>query len=380
MKLKDPRIKMIGSSSPSTTVSLADNISRTTSRRKTRDSCDGCAKSKVRCGKQHPRCDRCVARKQACNYGLIRPKGRPRLSHRSPSLPAVKSQPCSPDPCIGLDLLSTSYDPESTADSHIYCSPETKITSTTSHLSCDIQNLGDWKFLDHELNLPFDITTPQSTFTSETVQSDNQMDSVLSPTLSLLHSSRASSPCSSDTTWHVSTCLPMIVETLGRLDYPLEYYIRQVDVSQLLSLDTVLRLNEDAMSNFSAVLECHCRVASLFAPSIAEAITKILTWYAGIISDCKVFSSHSSCTFVEFPPIKIGEFELGKSDSKRMVIQVVMTGLNKVQALVQIFACRYCRHDDLANDNSMSICLALEARLRGELNDIRNYAVLAMAG
>ncbi|GKZ81476.1 hypothetical protein AnigIFM56816_005997 [Aspergillus niger] len=172
----------------------------------------------------------------------------------------------------------------------------------------------------------------------------------------------------------------MIVETLGRLDYPLEYYIRQVDVSQLLSLDTVLRLNEDAVSNFSAVLECHCRVASLFAPSIAEAITKILTWYAGIISDCKVFSSHSSCTFVEFPPIKIGEFELSKSDSKRMVIQVVMTGLNKVQALVQIFACRYCRHDDLANDNSMSVCLALEAQLRGELNDIRNYAVLAMAG
>ncbi|GAQ44615.1 hypothetical protein AtubIFM54640_005809 [Aspergillus tubingensis] len=368
---------MLDLSPPSTTPSLSDDNSNTTSSRKTRNSCDACAKSKLRCGKQHPRCERCVLRNQACTYGLARPKGRPRLSHRSPSV----SPPCSTG--LDLNIFSTLYDPKPTPDMYFDCSSGTTVTSTSTLISPDSQHLEDWQFLDHELNLPFDITTPQLTFTLATAQPVYQMASSTTPASPSLRSSRAFSPSPSNSFAYNQSCTSLMLDTLKELHLPLDYSVPDVDMSECANIGTVLRLNNDAMDKLTSVLECDCPVITppYFSALVAQAIIKILSWYDKIISDCVTLSSQLGTTFLEFAPFKIDGIELSKSYSRPMVVQVVMNELDRVQTLVGMFARKYCRHhDNSQDDQELSMSLAFEEALRGRLNVARSRAEKTMAG
>ncbi|OJJ78193.1 hypothetical protein ASPBRDRAFT_112763 [Aspergillus brasiliensis CBS 101740] len=370
---------MLALSPPSTTASLMDDMTCTTSSRKTRDSCDACAKSKVRCGKQHPRCDRCVARKQICNYGFTRPKGRPRLSHRSPSTPAGGSQPCSPDPCLDLNIFSTLYNPEPIADIYLDCPPESTFISTANLISRDLQHLGDSQFLDHELTLPFDMATPQTAVTLRPAQSDCQMDSKFSVASPLPHSSPAPPPGPGNSCQELQPCTGLILETIRSLLLPLDTCVRHMTAPRPASLDTILRVNNDAIDNLTVVLGCSCSMEPFFATLVAQVINKIIRWYDQIIEDCECLDWEMGDTLIEFEPIKIGGFEPSKSDSRRMLLQMVMIELDRVQTLVGRFVNRYCRPDVLLYDEEGPINLALEAALRQRLNAARSHAVLTMA-
>ncbi|GKZ26539.1 hypothetical protein AbraIFM66951_002744 [Aspergillus brasiliensis] len=371
---------MLALSPPSTTASLVDDATCTTSSRKTRDSCDACAKSKVRCGKQHPRCDRCVARNQTCNYGLIRPKGRPRLSQRSPSTPAGGSQPCSPDPCLDLNIFSTLYNPESIADIYLDCPPESAITPTSNLISRYIQHQDDWQSLNHELTLPFDMTTPQTTVTLRPEQSDCRMDSILTTASPLPHSSPAPHPGPGNSCRELQPCTGLILETIRSLLLPLDTCARHMTAPRSASLDTILRVNNDAIDNLDVVLRCTCSMEPFFATLVAQVITKILRWYDQIIEDCECLDWEMGDTLIEFEPIKIGGFEPSKSDSRRMLLQMVMIELDRVQTLMGRFVNRYCRPDVLFYEEESPVNLALEAALRQRLNAARSHAVLTMAG
>ncbi|PYH68373.1 uncharacterized protein BO88DRAFT_444598 [Aspergillus vadensis CBS 113365] len=363
---------MLDLSPPSTTSSQFD-ITSTASRRKTRNSCDACAKSKVRCGKQHPRCDRCVLRNQACTYGLARPKGRPRLSHRSPSI----SPPCSTG--LDLNILSTLYDPEPTPDIYLNCFSEDTFTSTANLISPDSQHLEDWQFLDHELVLPFDKTTPQPTFTQQPVQPSYQMDLALSLASPLPHSSPASLPGPSNSSEHAQSCTSLILDTLRTLSLPLGSCRRNATVPPCPSLDTLLRLNKEAMDIIKVVVECDCSVEPYLSTLVAEVLTKILRWYHKIILDFEYLDC-SIPTVLLCPPMRIGEFELSKRDSRWVVAQVVTNELDKVQALVETFERRFCYFDEPDEYHEVTVCTAFEAGLRESLKNIRSQAVERMAG
>ncbi|OCK75069.1 hypothetical protein K432DRAFT_446932 [Lepidopterella palustris CBS 459.81] len=49
---------------------------------KLRASCDACASAKVKCGKEHPRCARCLSNGNTCIYGLSRKHGKPGRQRR----------------------------------------------------------------------------------------------------------------------------------------------------------------------------------------------------------------------------------------------------------------------------------------------------------
>ncbi|OJZ91264.1 hypothetical protein ASPFODRAFT_29657 [Aspergillus luchuensis CBS 106.47] len=364
---------MLDLSPPSTTPSLSDDNSNTTSSRKTRNSCDACAKSKLRCGKQHPRCERCVMRNQACTYGLARPKGRPRLSHRSPSI----SPPCSTG--LDLNILSTLYDPELIPDIYLDCSSGTTITSTSTLISPGSQHLEDWQFLDHELNLPFDITTIQSTLTQRPLQPSYQMNLALDMASPLPHFSPASLTGPSNSSEHAQSCTSLILDTLRTLSLPLGSCRRSATVPQCPSLGTLLRLNKEAMDNIKVVVECDCSVEPYFPTLVAEVLTKILRWYHKIILDFEYLDCSIPAVLL-CPPVRIGEFELSKHDSRRVVAQVVTNELDKVQTLVETFERRFCYYDKPDDCHEVDVCTAFEVGFRESLKNIRSQAVQRMAG
>ena len=57
-------------------------------RRKIRDSCNTCSSQKIRCGKQRPRCARCLNKGLECNYSFSQRTGR-----RTPSSATTRSHP-----------------------------------------------------------------------------------------------------------------------------------------------------------------------------------------------------------------------------------------------------------------------------------------------
>lgn len=48
--------------------------------RKLRETCDACALSKIRCGREQPNCSRCVSQRLCCNYSISRRMGKRRAS------------------------------------------------------------------------------------------------------------------------------------------------------------------------------------------------------------------------------------------------------------------------------------------------------------
>ena len=53
---------------------------------KVRSSCDPCACAKVRCSKDHPRCERCIESNFSCVYGLSMKHGKGSQKRRQPTI------------------------------------------------------------------------------------------------------------------------------------------------------------------------------------------------------------------------------------------------------------------------------------------------------
>ncbi|PYH46319.1 uncharacterized protein BP01DRAFT_381947 [Aspergillus saccharolyticus JOP 1030-1] len=371
-------------------------------KRKTRDSCDACAKSKVRCGKQHPRCDRCVARNKPCNYGFIRPRGRRRLSQFSTGgifTPVNDIQNGSPHRADNnsdnhlfqhIDLFNTlGYQEleaiaeklnDFSATDPLLPNPPTSVGQN------DFQLIEDWQTMDQELERLLDITTPQPTPTlGVPYQSSSQSSIQIGVSfLSTSSPSSVSSPSPSVSSLHGQSCITLTFKTLQTLHAPSEKCVLNSSSLSPRSLDAVLYLNQKAMSNLSLVIGCPCSLDFSFAPLIAQVISNILVWYQAILDGCEAMTETANmqpttnATLVRVLPIKIGQYELSEGDHRRIVTQMVLNDLNKLRVLVDSFTQSYCRREASPGDADQSMCSILESVLRRKLDDTLGSAVLKM--
>ncbi|QKX57115.1 uncharacterized protein TRUGW13939_04223 [Talaromyces rugulosus] len=320
------------SSSTSTTPLLDEPVSGI-QLKKIRDSCDGCAKSKVRCSKQHPKCARCDARDIPCNYSIVQRKGRRRLSER---LAHTGSTPRSSSPDLNLpdDFLATlSYHGlESFAED-------------LAGVSRTVSSSGDG------------------------ISSDSSLDGF----------STKSPPRSVPS--------PGFTNAAGQLDFqfPFDWSSLDQELSNhdenfgltfpppLFPLDEVLHMNQTALANISSVVSCPCSLDYNFALLITQAVTKILSWYQAILDD--------NNDAVRMMPIKIGQFELHLGNHNlRMVAQVVLDDLAKVEKLLEGFIERNGRAKQSANEFEQPLYSSLESLLRTKLNDILCSATVKVNG
>ncbi|PWY79526.1 hypothetical protein BO94DRAFT_174545 [Aspergillus sclerotioniger CBS 115572] len=300
--------------------SLSPSTTTTTPPPKTRDTCDACAKSKVRCGKQHPRCERCVARNQPCMYGFVRPRGRPRLC------PMVGMSPGG----SGLE-----YSPSGKGVDMVQCGMEKGLGRTPTHVLGDMivaggqreGGIGDgngWQGLGCEVGGLFDIV-PQG---EEIVGMHGGYE------MGLMSSSPSSSGSGSGESSLEAgnsgqSCMGMVLSILQSLHSPSETCLLQASVPPSRTLDAILRLNQSAMGTLISVMGCPCSLEHGCAVLIAQVLVQVLDWYRVVLEMDSGMG--------------IGESELDEEDRKRRVVQVVMNDLEKVRMLVEGFARAYCR-------------------------------------
>lgn len=170
------------------------------------------------------------------------------------------------------------------------------------------------------------------------------------------------------------SCVELTLNTLQALHSPSDNCILNSRNGQASrSLDEVLHMNQTALASISSVVSCPCSLDYNFALLITQAVTKILSWYQAILDD--------NNDAVKMMPIKIGQFELHLGNHNlRMVAQVVLDDLVKVEKLLEGFIERNGRAKQSANEFEQPLYSSLESLLRTKLNDILCSATLKVNG
>ncbi|RAK96590.1 uncharacterized protein BO80DRAFT_224269 [Aspergillus ibericus CBS 121593] len=319
---------------------------------RTRETCDACAKAKIRCSKQRPSCERCVARGLLCRYGLLRPRGRPRgrLVGVEVEGSGGESSPGSPgEGCLGVSGVDGVGDIPAPAPAS---QPETAEGET-------VQN---WQTLNQNLDQFFDVAPPPSGVTQQPEYEIVAIPSSTSPSLS-----SGVSPASGAII-HDQSCMSMLLSILQSLHPPSETCLHRQSTVLPRTVDSIVPLNQNAMNTITLVLGCPCALSSSFGLVIAQVLLQILDGYRGVLDDPD-------------PTVGMGRMqgtEGDEIDRRRRVVQVV-NELDQVRALIEVFARGYCREGAVGGGNQQ-VCLILEGELRRRLGGVMTAAVLRVAG
>ena len=354
---------------------------------KLRSSCDSCAVSKVRCGKQKPRCQRCTHMKLECIYGPSRRKGKPGLSQSKSSSPSAS---CFDSPrCKGATSQST---PVGTSQSY------TRGDSNPSDTFIGFQNVSE----DHDgfSNDIFSgsLWTPYSlqSVASSQEQYDGQMSRSTAEDSfnTVLHQPAfSSSPISKttialnlvDTTPDLATtdrfCISMAFKTLEELyQLPLHHqsaYSERPNIANPSS-DQILKINQTAVQNIEYLLLCECITCSHDSnmPFILATIgSKVLGWYrevynGDILQPSSTTPNSVNDAAVTTTPITIGDFKLDHIAETRMKAQLLLCELQNLGRVFDLLSQRNRRRSDDLRNAERSIDGAFEHFLRASLCDL----------
>ncbi|RJE18771.1 hypothetical protein PHISCL_08885 [Aspergillus sclerotialis] len=393
-----------------------------------RASCDNCAKSKVRCSKQQPQCERCFYQGVTCTYSPSR-----RTRKRPPG--AVHSQPQRPATADGFrPRWSLGNAPSEGAD------PIERITNFnkepsdpdwqhfyTSALSpADIGNSSTWNDLIPSLDSqsPGEGGIPDlpGLTAVAALQSPPQLDqhgSIEDHSKKGPHSPHEVSSGITSQSQSARNCSDLAISTIQNLDLPM-VSCPSLGVTNMMDeagstsahwaasrrFDTILQDNQAALDNVLTILRCPCSAKTDLAILLTTVCSRVLSWYQASLNRCtSTFGSdkkrqnghsnsmtspaHSSLPSmgamrgappsvsnldcVCIPSIKIGGYTLGHIHSGRMVPQLILTELVKVGEVVDAFSRTYsARKDDspdyiASEDGGGKVHLALEAFLRNQL-------------
>ncbi|OJJ51099.1 hypothetical protein ASPZODRAFT_318487 [Penicilliopsis zonata CBS 506.65] len=387
----------------------ADNI---------RASCDNCSRSKVRCSKDHPRCQRCIYQGVSCIYSPSqRPRKRPysaitfetrmpkKLSPPPPPPPSLRPPPPPPLPLQQQDALL--------------------FTSEVDGLSM-VEGMMPWREPDA---LTFSVTAgppPPSAAAPSMTDSSTAATAATLSTSSPCWPRLEFQPEFTDPLppfWLPDHCAHLATSTLQRLELPPSACSLRISasppptpgatVAMPRSLDTVLQENSAAMDTlFTIVNCCSCAGQADIILSLTTIACRMLAWYQASldgnsfalqrrssISRCCSRSSRGSdspfpscplpsstaasssslsstpaspaCSLAEWvsiPSINIGAYTLNAEHCDRMVAQLVLTELVKVNKFLDLFAAKYCIGLAGAKpDPGMAMYAGLETFLRSRL-------------
>ena len=290
---------------------------------KLRQSCDACANAKVRCGKERPRCERCIESNLTCVYGLSMKhgKGSQKRRHQALQPPAKSLSPPFTSSERGYqdelrqslsDLLQNISDTTNLSPNPSWLSSNDVVMTGTTHptttstnslafddpLSMDgmatvpAEACGNESFdqtlsmisgMDFSQILPYDLSDSTKTPSSSTSPpaGDGNIHSlpplaspespgthnchvIASSTLAILHSQ--SRPFAKNHISHIASTYSDMGSTYGPMQ-------------ALQNLDDVLRCTRDAMGNMYRLLSCSCASDPHMAMLEASIIMRILSWH-----------------------------------------------------------------------------------------------------
>jgi Aflatoxin regulatory protein/Fungal Zn(2)-Cys(6) binuclear cluster domain len=405
-----------------------------------RASCDGCAKSKVRCGKEQPQCQRCIYQGVRCIYSPSqrsrkrRPSSLGPISHKQQipapacTLPQITATPVSPPQSeAGNPSALTFSIPARCASARDLAEIE---KSQKGHQdSFNPLNLFDTE-LDNFMKLDYPVSPiPHSArngasalsdhfqtqqwlqsnpIDSNCLDDDDMQDIFTIPDLQTPEPSIQQRPTISRSNSGLNVPVgeaahqhwpSLAFSTLQSLDIPTtccSSFMLNLDSTSTSgssrSLDTVLRVNQAAIDNLLTILNCPCTADSNLALLVTIIIFKILSWYEASLhcstapgENSTVGSARSNSPLtsscgthdnsptpavesVFMPPISIGAYQLDAEHRGRMVAQLILTELIKLNKVVDGFSQKYGRGGPMSTEDSKTqLHFALEMFLRSRL-------------
>ena len=364
---------------------------------KLRDSCHSCAISKVKCHKEKPTCARCAKRGVACEYFETKRAGRkhdtrPKQTKSVPqALPAQSFSTFETGSLTSRNLTQpspkqhTSSQPEVLPD--ILATPDLASSSTLTASSLDFDDflaspisscapeMSDFDVLDQpqfdcrRLNngfLEFDgaatslIPEDAFSFVGEAV--------FKVPAESKPHSlpdSRDSATSDGsffqDFFWESKCCcliraLDLLKQLFPDASTVCMYSRRQgyeSTTSPVLTIQSVVAKNEQTIEAISGMLQCSCSGDDYLLTIMSLAIFKVLGWYTTVM-DGSQNPSWSHADNQRQPlyhseqglqsPLIMGGYCIDGEDQCRRVAQLILSGLNRVQRLVNQLSQRLRSH------------------------------------
>ncbi|SPJ88003.1 probable pathway specific binuclear zinc cluster transcription factor for the aurofusarin gene cluster [Fusarium torulosum] len=332
-----------------------------------RESCDNCAKSKVRCGKEQPWCQRCTRRGQICSYSPSQRSRKRTLSNthlegeqRTAALPfAAMSSSASMNA-----LLNGSSVLLGQADSWGSCPDLVELLTSSSNsesLTPDNTNLA---WLSDIESIAGDNSIGKS---MERLEASTYLKRHAPSTSSLLGmgSSGGTSveneglrPMNSIT--DRQHCEADLISALAKPDLPtLSCW---VDSKSSQNLGTILTASRSTLTCVTTVMSCTCTPNDNVALLFTAVLLRILSWYHIVLQNCHSHNDNSSTaptdgytssaastdgkeqerpstrdtdvsqdiseqSSIIMPPITIGAYELDSENRERIIGHIMLSEL-----------------------------------------------------
>ncbi|CAG8244568.1 unnamed protein product [Penicillium olsonii] len=345
-----------------------------------RASCNNCAKSKVRCSKDQPSCQRCLYQGVPCVYS---PSQRSRK--RPPPTPSAQREPITQTPKHEAPTITmTETTDETFSDGSIFV-PDMSPMKWSDLLEFDTRMSGicdasplqtpDQPQIDLETGFPW----PRDTEPWLPHQTPHQ-------------------------------CSQLAMSAIQRLDVPMESCPSLGRTHQFSpsprSFDNILKDSHSSLEDLLTILACPCTAKIDLIFLITTSCTRVLSWYQASLdrsaacpgrdtdgsessgdsirsrsrsvtgrrsqSDTNMMLglSRSFHEWVSIPSINVGAYTLEPGQTRRMVAQLILAEIDKVKEVLAAFNRSYCRQGDFGEDDEKGLHMALEAYLRHQMKTV----------
>lgn len=373
-----------------------------------RESCDNCAKSKVRCGKEQPWCQRCTRRGQICSYSPSQRSRKRTFSNtqleaeqRTGALPfAAMSSSTSMNALFsGSNVLLGQSDGWGSCPDLIELltsgSNSESLTPDNTHLAwlSDIESMtGDNTFGKNMER----FETP--TYLKRHTPSTSSLPAMGSSSGTSVDMDGSRSTSSIGDRQH---CEADLISALAKPDLPsLSCW---VDSESSQNLGTILTASRSTLKCVTTVMSCTCTPNDNVALLFTAVLLRILSWYHIVLQHCHVPNDTSNTAPTEgfksplastdgkeserpstkdtnvsqdrsepsnliVPPMTIGAYELDSENRERIIGHIMLSELSKMGDLLSNFSKRFCdpQLTSLTNDNRSQMFLALEMFIRNK--------------
>ena len=294
----------------------------TTNTSRLRDSCHGCASSKVKCGKEKPTCSRCAKRVTRCEYLVTKRPGRrhnsrasgggaadlamttittndgpvsPALSVWPEAFPTVSCADHAPSPSYLVQLSNPSTFPGLVSDfDEFFNSPTFSLPDASNFDLSDAPNTSSGGETTSSSNTSIsgkshsNLVPPEDIIYlfGERSRSPSLPSDAITGPLPNTNKIHGNFTTDSETSHR---CFPYVLDTLNKLfagDTTTcmmsldEHGCSRSGGRRPSSVHTIISRNEHAINEMSRILQCSCSANSFLLTIVALVVFKVLDWYA----------------------------------------------------------------------------------------------------
>lgn len=379
-----------------------------------RESCDNCAKSKVRCGKEQPWCQRCVRRNKVCSYS-------PSQRSRKRTLSTTNTESERWTGTVPLSTMDSSTSAMSNdasvllgqADGWGTCPDLVELLASDSNTDSlapeninrvwlsDINTPSGDGNMNGSLQRADAFLLPQHSSLSASSSKNTAISSVAS-----IDNMAARTRSSATNRQH---CEVDLISALAKLDLPSFSCRGEVKPKIPQDLGIILAASRSALSCVSKTVSCTCTPGDNVPLLVTAAVLRIISWYDIVLQNCCGSGDNTNTTTTTIttddcgynspaasveneeleraptrdsaislegsdgsgffmPPVTIGAYELDSESRERMISHIMLSELSKMGRLLNNFSKKFCDPQSvtLSNDNKTQVHLALEMMIRSK--------------